>query len=671
MFRSMRLFVCLLGCTALLGFQSLSASHGHGGGGGGGGGGHAGGGHMGGGGFSGGHMGGGHMGGSSFGGGHVGGGHVGNFGGVQHQMHQGATHFGGQMQGTPSVHHYSQPSVNHGSFNSGHIGTIHHNNTFQGVHNNALQSATRHQSVLNGAGSQHLGTTMRQQHNAPFYQQHGAHHVQTLTGNGATTRHLGGLTNGANAHHGSQFLQHHAGNASAHHAGQTLQSGAASHRTGVTTASLNNSFLSNHHAGNLGFARHSGNVLGGNSGAGLAALNHHHTGVNLGGVGVNHGLHHSGNVSHNTIIQNFNYGHHHHGGSSFGYGRGFGYGGFGYGGIGYYRPYYLGFGFGRFPYRYGFGYGGYGYRGYGYSGYGLGYSNCCFSYQPVCAYQPISYGYASALPGLGGYSSVGLGLGASSLSYSPVAQATMLAGLNATPTEDAVTALAPQLASADPKTNAGGALPSAEEYAQIGESSFKSRDYKSAVRAWRHAIVDDPDNGVLVLMMAQGMFANEQFNESAGATQFAMQSLPAEKWEVVIKNYRELYGKVDDYTAQLRALEKAAKAKTDDPGLRFLLGYHYGFLGFPKEAVVQLEKCVSLAPEDDMAQKLLAVFQDKLPKSEKKEELPAPGSPPPADVPANGKLPPLSTLVPVPVPDLGSAKPTPSQPAGSNNKAPQ
>ena len=453
----------------------------------------------------------------------------------------------------------------------------------------------------------------------------------------------------------------------------------------MTTASLNNSFLSQHHAGNLGGAHHSGNVLGGNSGAGLAALhNNHHSGANLGGNGLSHSANHLGQRSQSSIVQNYNYGHHHHhGGSRFGYGGfgygGFGYGGFCYGGFGYYNPYYLGFGFGRFPYLFGLGYGGYGgygyngygYGGYGYSGYGLGYPNCYFSYQPVCVYQPISYGYASAVPGLGGYSSVGLGLGASSLSYSPVAQATMLGGLNATPTDAAVTALAPQLASADPKANAGGALPSAEEYAQIGESSFKSRDYKSAVRAWRHGIVDDPENGVLVLMLAQGMFATEQFSEAAGATQFAMKSLPPEKWEVVIKNYRELYGKVDDYTAQLRALEKAAKEKIDDPGLRFLLGYHYGFLGYPKEAVVQLEKCVSLAPEDDMAQKLLNVFQDKLPKSEKKEELPAPGSPPSADAPANGKLPPLSTQIPAPLPVGEAAKPSSPQPAGTNDKEPQ
>ena len=640
--------------------------------------------------------GGGHMGGSSFGGGHIGGGgfsggHVGSFGGTQHQMHQGATHFGGQTQSAPSIRQFSQPSVNHGGFNAGHVGTIHNNaNSFQGTHSNVLQGGTGNRGVLNGSGSQHLGTTMhQQQHNAPFYQQHGANRAQTLTGNATTTRHLGGLTNGTNSQHGSQFLQQHAAKVSSHNAGQSTLSGAASHRAGLTTASLNNSFLSQHHAGNLGTNHHSANALASNKGPSLAALNHHHTGSNLGGSGLNHGTHHGGNGSQNqnTIIQNFNYGNRYYGGSRYWYGNGFGYGGFGYGGFGsfgFYRPSCLGFGFGRFPYLFGlglgsglgyggYGYGGYGYNNYGYSGYGygLGYSNCCFSYQPVCAYQPISYGYASALPGLGGYSSVGLGLGAASTSYSPVAQATVLGGLNATPTDAAVTSLAPQLASADPKANAGGALPSAEEYAQIGESSFKARDYKSAVRAWRHGIVDDPENGVLVLMLAQGMFATEQFNESAGATQFAMQSLPSEKWDVVVRNYRELYGRVDDYTAQLKALEKAAKDKTDDPGLRFLLGYHYGFLGYPKEAVVQLEKCLSLAPEDDMAQKLLNVFQDKLPKSDKKEELPAPGLSPSADAPAKGKLPTLSTLVPPPVPDLETAKPRPSQPTSTNDKVPQ
>jgi cytochrome c-type biogenesis protein CcmH/NrfG len=138
--------------------------------------------------------------------------------------------------------------------------------------------------------------------------------------------------------------------------------------------------------------------------------------------------------------------------------------------------------------------------------------------------------------------------------------------------------------------------------------------------------VDDPQNGVLVMMLSQALFATQQFNDAAGAVQAATQMLPPDKWDVVIKNFRDLYGKGEDYTTQLRALEKQAREKPDDASLRFLLGFHYGYLGYPTEAVKQLEKCVSLAPQDEVGRKLLKVFSDKLPKKpDAPAEPPAPG----------------------------------------------
>lgn len=242
---------------------------------------------------------------------------------------------------------------------------------------------------------------------------------------------------------------------------------------------------------------------------------------------------------------------------------------------------------------------------------------------------------------------MGYGYGAS---YAPIGSPTAIITSNpvVTTPDPQPTPTSTQIASADGKSAIADALPSAAEYAQIGETAFKARDYKNAVRAWRHGLIDDPENGVLVLMLAQALFATEQYNEAAGATQFGMTLVPKEKWETVVKNYRELYGKVDDYTNQLRTLEKAARDKQEDPAMRFLLGYHYGFLGFPKEAVAQLEKCVALAPQDETAQKLLELFADKLPK---KEEPPAPAKPP---TPAKSEttdsaLPPLNpTTVPPP-----------------------
>jgi tetratricopeptide (TPR) repeat protein len=150
------------------------------------------------------------------------------------------------------------------------------------------------------------------------------------------------------------------------------------------------------------------------------------------------------------------------------------------------------------------------------------------------------------------------------------------------------------------------------DFAALGEVEFKQGNYEKSVKAWRHAVVDDPQNGILVSMLGQALFATGKYPEAAGATQQALALLPQEKWGVVTTNYKELYSKVGDYTTQLRALEKASKEKPDDPALHFLLGYHYGYLGYPKEAVSQFDKVIAQAPQDQIAQKLRDAFAEKL-----------------------------------------------------------
>ena len=54
-------------------------------------------------------------------------------------------------------------------------------------------------------------------------------------------------------------------------------------------------------------------------------------------------------------------------------------------------------------------------------------------------------------------------------------------------------------------------------------------------------------------------------------------------------------------------LEKRRRV-SDAPELRFLLGYHYGYLGYPKEAVRELDKALEMAPQDELARKLRAQF---------------------------------------------------------------
>jgi tetratricopeptide (TPR) repeat protein len=235
-----------------------------------------------------------------------------------------------------------------------------------------------------------------------------------------------------------------------------------------------------------------------------------------------------------------------------------------------------------------------GYGGYGGYGYGGGYG-----YYPWGSYGS-GYGYP----------------------YGYCYQAAV--GYNAgTVAADDPNAPQPQPPSADQLSNS-------IDFAGEGEADFKAGRYSSAVQNWRHALVDDPRNGAIVLLLSQALFQIGQYDEAAGAAQQAMRMLPQDKWGAVVSNYKELYGNIQDYTDQLKLVEKARDAKPTDPGLHFLLGYHFGFLGFPKQAVKELDKTLEIVPKDEIAQKLRETFQAQL-KDQAPATPPAPADEKPAD----------------------------------------
>ena len=156
------------------------------------------------------------------------------------------------------------------------------------------------------------------------------------------------------------------------------------------------------------------------------------------------------------------------------------------------------------------------------------------------------------------------------------------------------------------------AIEAAKELADQGKASFKKGDYAKAMYSFRHAVVDNPQDPKLLLLLAQSLFANGKFDEAAGATQAALHQLPKEEWGSVIAHYRQLYGRAEDYTAQLRVLEKAVNDKPEDPALRFLSGYHFAYLGFHKQAIDQLDRGLKLVPGDEMAKALREEASSKL-----------------------------------------------------------
>jgi tetratricopeptide (TPR) repeat protein len=175
---------------------------------------------------------------------------------------------------------------------------------------------------------------------------------------------------------------------------------------------------------------------------------------------------------------------------------------------------------------------------------------------------------------------------------------------------------APEGSAADPTLSAAtsASLARANAFANRGEIAFSAGNYEAAVYDWRHAVIDDPQNPLVLMLLGQALFATGHYDEAAGATQAAMHLMPKDNWGVVVKNYRELYGNTRDYTTQIRALEAALRKEPNDPAMRFLAGFHYAHLGYPAEAVYQLDKGLLNSPNDEVAKLLRDEMQLKLPK---------------------------------------------------------
>ena len=484
--------------------------------------------------------------------------------------HGGGGHGGGHGGGFGGGGHHGG---GFGGFSGGHHGGGfggfsggHHSGGFGGI------------SGGHYSGSHHSGGNL----NGGFSARHSGSHSGFHNGN------LGAGAAGATHHNGATFSHRHlsagsGANVGVHHGGTAAGLGGTRHHSGSSFSTrhavtahrpISGGLGSTSGAGNLGVGGHNhhggvgmsnGHAHGGIANGGLGSgAGHHHGGI--GGVGNGVGHHHGNNSALNHYPRwNWNHGGHHRS-------------------VFFFSPFFGGFGFpfiGYSPYGYGYGY------NYGYPYYGR-------SYRRIFPY----YGYG----GLGYY-----GYGFSPYSYGNYGYATG-------------PAVAAQPA-AQPATTASG------QFAQQGELEFKDRNYKAAIKSWRHALVDDPQNGVLVLMLAQALFADGQFDEAAGAVQQGLSLLPDDQLGVVVSNYKELYRSVQDYTNQLRALEKAAKAEPDEPAKLFLLGYHYGYLGYPTHALKKLDELLKIAPEDQMAHRLRDLMAAKAPATEEKPTPDAPAAP--------------------------------------------
>ena len=94
--------------------------------------------------------------------------------------------------------------------------------------------------------------------------------------------------------------------------------------------------------------------------------------------------------------------------------------------------------------------------------------------------------------------------------------------------------------------------PSESEYYSEALAAFKNGDYQNAVRLAGHATLEQPRNQKTHLLLMLGLFAAGQYRPAAMEAHAvaALGELP--DWPTVYA----IYGNVETYTRQVRALEK-------------------------------------------------------------------------------------------------------------------
>lgn len=164
---------------------------------------------------------------------------------------------------------------------------------------------------------------------------------------------------------------------------------------------------------------------------------------------------------------------------------------------------------------------------------------------------------------------------------------------------------APYTATYPPAEETAGTVPPADAdpsdfYAQ-GLAAFQQGEYRNAARLAGHASIDDPRSPDVHLLLMQALLAIGEYRGSAMEAHAVVSLGKTPDWARLYG----LYGAVEPYTEQLRALEKAVREKPTTPEARFLLGYQYLMTGHPEAAQGEFLHALRLTPKDPLAAQLL------------------------------------------------------------------
>jgi tetratricopeptide (TPR) repeat protein len=135
-------------------------------------------------------------------------------------------------------------------------------------------------------------------------------------------------------------------------------------------------------------------------------------------------------------------------------------------------------------------------------------------------------------------------------------------------------------------------------------AAFKKGDYPTALQLVQQALRKSPHDPAMHEVSALCLFALGEYGGAAAVLNNLLAVAPGMDWTTL----SGLYGNVEAYTTQLRALEAYCKQKPDDAAGHFLLAYHYLVEGHDDAAAEELKRVVAVQPGDQVASRMLAAL---------------------------------------------------------------
>lgn len=134
-----------------------------------------------------------------------------------------------------------------------------------------------------------------------------------------------------------------------------------------------------------------------------------------------------------------------------------------------------------------------------------------------------------------------------------------------------------------------------------GLDKFKSGDYRGALSDFDKALKMLPGDAVVHETRCLALFAVADYSKAAAGLNSYLAVAPGMDWTTM----SGLYGNAEDYTTQLRTLERYTVANPSDASSHFVLAYHYLVTGSKEAASEALEVVVNNQPKDVTAKRML------------------------------------------------------------------